>query len=244
MRKLSIAMAAATALAAAPAAAQADFAPDSFVNLAHVFNSADLDRDGMMSSREYVLLRTGLIDSRWVRDYRGDDYDRMVPTVVRSFAQLDRDDDAAISRSEFMNVANDPVQRQSAATSADRWDWAPEYITLTYYMIANPVDTDRFENQPVANLRGEAVGTLQSVARHEDSGDYYALIRMRERTMDPTPTRYRAALIGVPLEDILLSSDGTSLMLSRRGEEYFIAGDGMPNVDIEALDEVETLYRV
>lgn len=243
MRKLTFALAGAAALIAAPAASETVFTPASFANLAHVFNAADLDRNGVMSSREYVMFRTGLIDSRWVRDYRGDDYERMVPTVVRSFAQLDRDNDAMISRTEFMNVANDPIHRRWTASSADRWDWAPEYITLGYYLTANPVDTDTFDLKPVINLDGETIGRIQGIARHEETGDHFALVRWRERTMDPTPSQYRGGVIGVPLEEILLSSRGASLMLSRRGEEFLIGSGDMPRVDASELEEVDTLYR-
>ena len=244
MRKLAYALAGATVLIAAPATAEEPFAPNSFANLAHVFNAADLDRDGKMSSREYSLLRSGLIDSRWVRDYRGNDYDRMVPTIVRSFAQLDRDNDATISRTEFMNVANDPAFRQWAATSADRWDWAPEYMTVTYYLTVNPVDADSFAHRPVVNLDGEHIGTIQSIARHDESGEHYALIRVRDTVMDPTPSQFRGGLIGVPLDEVLLSESGSSLMLSQRGEQYFLGNDDMPRVDLETLEEVETLYSV
>ena len=91
MKKLIIPIMASTmAVAAAAATAQTPAAPNSFETLAHVFNAADMDRNGALSAREYLLLRTGTVDDSRIGDYRGDEYGRMVPTVVRSFAQLDR----------------------------------------------------------------------------------------------------------------------------------------------------------
>jgi hypothetical protein len=246
LRKLIVAIFATAMLGslAAAAATPEPFAPNSFSNLAHVFNAADLDRDGSMSSHEYVLLRTGTIDRGWLRDYRGNGYDRMVPTVVRGFSLLDRDDNGKISRTEFMNSANDPVRMQSTAGGVDRWDWHPEFITLTYYLMANPIDADEFDGERVVNLDGEEVGRIRDIARREQTGDYYAIIDVRGRVMDPTPTRFRSAVVGIPLEDVLLAGDGESLMLSHRGERYLLTDADLPRVNIEELREVDTLYRI
>lgn len=245
MRRLIYAIAGATMLAATPAAAEQAGRYDaaSFRDLAHVFKAADLNNNGALSHYEYAMMRTNMIDERRLATYRGDAARTMDAVVDRGFAQLDRNDDGSISRTEFMNIASDPTAATAAAASSV-WDWSPEYVTLTYYLLANPIDTDTFEQQPVRNLAGEEVGRIRAIASPEGSDNVYALVAVTDVTMDPTPTRYRGRMIGIPLDDILLAKDGTSLYLSGRGEEYLLSDQGRPRVDIDNMEKVETLYGV
>ena len=143
------ALAGASLFAAAPAEAQQPFGVASFTNYATVFTAADLDRNSSLSSREYVLLRGGMIDQAWVGDYR---FTHMAPEIVRSFSQLDRNDNGALSRAEFTTLANAAVRSQTG------WDWRPEYVTMTYYLTANPISTGTFTGQPVVNRDGQRLG--------------------------------------------------------------------------------------
>lgn len=245
MRHLTIAIPAiATALAlnASPAAAQQPFSPATFQNAANVFNAADLDRNGSLSSHEYVLLRTGTIDQSWVSTYPGHTYNQVMPAVAAGFAILDTDNNAMISRPEFLNAANSVAKRQS--TASDSWDWQPEYMSATYYLIANRMDADSFNGRKLMNLEGEEVGTIRDIMRHERTGDYYAVVGMSEKVMDKTPTQFRAKVIGIPLNDVVLATDGASLMLNRHGERYFVKDPELPRVSIDQLEQVDTLYAV
>lgn len=231
------ALAGASLFAAAPAEAQQPFGINSFSNYSTVFTSADLDRNGSLSGHEYVLMRGGMIDQAWVGDYR---YSRLAPGVVQSFSRLDRNDNGALSRAEFTTLGNAAVRAQTG------WDWRPDYVTLTYYLMANPIPTASFTGQPVMNSAGQQLGIIRQITRHEGTGDYYALVTMSERVMDSTPTPLRAEAVGVPLEDLLLVADGKSVMLSQRGQRFFLRhGEAeLDQVDIDQLDPVGTLHQI
>lgn len=232
------------AFAAAPAEAQQPFSPATFQNIANVFNAADLDRNGSLSSREYVLLRTGTIDRSWLRSYPGHAYNQVMPAVVAGFSLIDANDDAKISRPEFLNAARSLAKMRNSTFGYDAWDWKPEYMSATYYLIANRIDADTFNGRRVLNLEGQELGTIRDIMRHEQTGDYYALIAMAERVMDPTPSAFRSKVMGVPLNDIVLATDSASLMLTKRGERYFVQDPELPRVNIDRLEQVETLYAV
>lgn len=238
------AVATALALSASPAEAQQPFSPATFQNVANVFNVADLDRNGNLSSREYVLLRTGTIDKAWLRNYPGHAYSEVMPAVVAGFSLIDANSNASISRPEFLNAARSLAKMRNTAYGRDSWDWQPEYISASYYLIANRMDADSFNGRKVMNLDGEELGILRDIMRHEQTGDYYALVSMSEKVMDKTPSQYRASVIGVPLNDIVLATDGASLMLSERGERYFVRDPELPRVSIDRLKQVDTLYAV
>lgn len=247
MRDLKLALpavATALALSASPADAQHPFSPATFQNVANVFNAADLDRNGSLSSHEYVLLRTGTIDRSWMRSYPGHTYNQVMPAVAAGFARLDTDNNAMISRNEFLNTARAVATRQNAARGYDSWDWQPEYMSATYYLIANRMDADSFNGRKVMNLDGEELGIIRDIMRHERTGDYFALVGMSEKVMDKTPSQFRASVIGVPLSDIVLAADGASLMLSERGARYFVRDPELPRVNIDHLKQVDTLYAV
>ena len=247
MRHLKLAVpaaAAALALGAGSAQAQHPFSPATFQNVANVFNAADLDRNGALSTREYVLLRTGTIDRSWVRSYPGHVYNQVMPAVVAGFARIDADNDAQITRPEFLGAARAMARNRNAADGVDHWDWQPEYMSATYYLLANRIDADSFNGRKVMNLDGEEIGTIQDVMRHETSGEYYALVSIATTVLNPTPSQLRMRVVGVPLDDIVFATDGASLMLSERGERYFVRDPELPRVDIDRLKQVDNLYAV
>lgn len=133
-----------------------------------------------------------------------------------------------------------PGVAQKAAPPAPATAAYPGYVPMTIYVTARPVNTDTFDRQPVVNLNGEEIGRIDSFARSEETGHYYALIRIRDRVADPTPTRYRGGLVGIALHDILLREEGRSLMLSHRGEAYLRDLDN--HVDIDTLTPVDTIH--
>lgn len=235
----------ATSLAAgaAPAQAQHPVSPATFQTIANLFNGADLDRNGALSAQEYVLLRTGTVDRKWLRTYSGS-VRQMMPAVVAGFAMMDRDNNAMISRPEFLNAARTMARMRNAAMGYGSWDWRPEYMTVTYYLIANRIDADSFNGRHLMNLDGEELGTIRDIRRDSRTGDYYALVSMSEMVMDKTPGRYRSKTIGIPLDDIIFAKDGAPLMLSERGERYFLMDPEMPRVDVDRLEQVDTLYAV
>lgn len=207
MRHLKFALpavATAMAFAATPAEAQQPFSPATFQNIANVFNAADLDRNGSLSSREYVLLRTGTIDRSWLRRYPGHAYNQVMPSVVAGFSRIDANDDAAISRAEFINAGRSLAKMRNNALGYDNWDWNPEYMSATYYLMANRIDADTFNDRVVVNLEGQELGRIRDIMRHEQTGDYYALINMADRVMNTTPSALRTKVIGVPLNDLCL----------------------------------------
>lgn len=233
-----------TMLAASPALAGEPFAPNTFGNMANVFSAADLDSNGSISSNEYVMLRNGMVDQNWLATYRGDAFDRMVPTIVRNFSMLDRDDDGMLSQAEFMNLTKEPLSRSMTGADGKTWDWKPEYMSLTYYLTANSIDADTFNGRPVMNLKGDEIGTISNIMKREDTGHYYALVAVADKVMDPTPSQHRAKLIGVPLNNVLLSTQEASLMLTRDGEEYFLADENRPRVNINQMQDVDRLTGI
>lgn len=245
MRHLTLALAtSAFGLAAAPAQAQHPFSPATFQNIANVFNAADLDRNGGLSTREYVMLRTGTIDRSWLRNYPGNVYRQVMPAVVAGFSRIDTDNNAIISRTEFLNAARTMARLRNHAMGYSAWDWQPEYMTATYYLIANRIDADSFNGRKLVNLQGQDLGTIRDVMRNPKTGDYYALVSMSETVMDRTPSRHRTKVIGLPLDDIIFARDGASLMLSSRGERYFLMDPDLPRVNVDQLEQVDTLYAV
>jgi hypothetical protein len=242
MKNMATCLIAATAMAGLATAAPAQtFQPKSFNSRAHVFEVADMDDNNMLSREEYMQLRMNIVDENSVWSYRADARDKASAAFQRSFAAMDRDRNGWVSATEFANAPALPQQ------SADRSDWSsapgwdPEYMTVTYYLMANEVDTDRVVDRPVMNLKGEQVGTLEKIIRTDDENRYYALIDLDTSGLT-TPIRERSNA-GIPLDDVLLFDDASQLMLSTRGEEY------LKNADAKYLDDmdyetVDSLYRV
>lgn len=210
------------------------FEPSSFDDPSRVFRAADLDDNGAMSRAEFSMLRNNLVDDSWLRDYRGDQAKDLAPTVARTYARFDADNDGAISKAEFVSTV------QTAPAGAN-WDWDPEYMTVTYYLTANPIDADKMDHQPVVNLEGERIGKIENIIRNTDNNEYYAMIDLEGHTLDRYPSYLETDTIGVPLNDVLLFEEGRSLVLTSRGDEH------LRDVDARKIDnweEVETLYSL
>lgn len=244
MRRLALAMAGAATLVAAPALAQTMKEPHSFRDLGQAFSAADIDNDGSLSRGEFSLLRANVIDRSMVRAYRGDAYAAMGPAVDRSYARLDANSNGQVSRAEFMSAANDPMMlgvRPTPEVTAGSWAWNPNYMTLTYYLTLNPVDADQFNGRQIVNLAGDEIGRIRNIVRVDDRDRYYVLVDISRRAADPTPTRYQATTVGIPLNDVLLYDSGRALMLSSRGQEY-LGELQSPEIRAGNYEDVERIY--
>lgn len=228
----------ASATAAAP---QHMFEPGSFGDLGDVFRSADLDKNGTLSKTEWELLRIHMVDDNYLRDYRGDGAKDLAPTVARTYAAFDRNNDGQVTENEFIAIASRPAPAGAApAAAANRWDGNPEYMTVTYYLMVNPIDADNLDGHEVVNLEGERVGEIRNIIRTEDENRYYAMIDLAGNELDIFPSRLDYDTVGVPLNDVLLFKDGDSLFLSTRGEEYLRDVDRR-NIG-DNWEEVDKLY--
>lgn len=246
MRTMMTAMASLAAIALAPTAATAgdrNFQPSSFESRAQVFEVADMDGNNRLSRDEYMRLRMNTIDENSVWNYRADTRNRAMDTFAMSFAAMDLDRNGWVSATEFANApavaSPNPDQRNWGSSPG----WDPEYMTVTYYLQANEVDTDMFTDRPVVNLKGEQVGTLEKIIKRDDQDRYYAIIDLDTTPLLATPTMQERSNAGIPLDDILLFDDSNQLMLSTRGEEY------LKNADANYLNEteyetVDSLYRI
>lgn len=262
MKSLILALSGAAMVVAQPAFAGQDgahksFGPHSFSNLSDVFNGADLDDSSSLSRQEFRMMRTNMIDDSQVRSYRSDKMADHSPTIDRSFATLDRDNSGSLSASEFLNAANNAVRKTASreqgsamngtlpGSAGSVWSWQPEYMTTTYYLMANPVDTDTLEGRDVVNLDGEKLGKIDRIIKTRETGAtdanrYYAMIDLQgSPRYSPTGTLRDTA--GVPLNDVLLYNTGSALMLSSRGEDYL---RDTAATEIDDFEVVETLYGV
>lgn len=251
MRMLTIAMTGAALMTAPAALAQgmdyagdvpkrglpsgeAPFEPASFDDPNRVFRAADLDSDGALSRAEFSMLRNHTVDDSWLRDYRGDQAKDMAPTVARTYSQFDANNNGMISQAEFVSTMTTPP-RDAA------WDWDPEYMTVTYYLTANPIDADKMSGQPVVNLEGEHVGEVVTIIRETNNNQYYAMIDLVGGRLASRPYYVDSDTVGVPLNDVLLFEEGRSLVLTTRGDEYLRDADAR---EIEDWEEVDTLYSL
>ncbi len=251
MRMLTLAMAGAALMSAPAALAQgmdytadvpnrglpsgeAPFEPASFDDPNRVFRAADLNSDGTLSRSEFSMLRNHMVDDSGLRDYRGDQAKDLAPTVARTYSQFDADNNGTVSRTEF-------VSTMRTAPSSGGWDWDPEYMTVTYYLTANPIDTDKVQGQPVVNLKGEQIGQVATIIRETNSNDYYAMIDLEGSRLASRPYYVDSDTVGVPLNDVLLFEEGRSLVLTTRGDEYLRDADAR---EIEDWEEVDTLYSL
>lgn len=242
MRRLMLAATGLTTFMFAPAALAATVEPVNFDRRASVFEAADMNDDNMLSRQEYLDLRMHTIDDRWVRSWRSDMADDGAVQFNASFATMDRDSSGWVSASEF---ANAPAFLRASASTATSWStapgWDPEYMTVTYYLMANPIDAEVVEGKPVVNLEGEDVGTIDEIIR-TDKGGYYALIDLEGGDLYPSLTSERDRA-GVPLDDLLLYSSSNALMLSTRGEEWLRDADAR-ELEREDYEFVDTLYAI
>lgn len=213
---------------------EAPFEPASFDDPNRVFRAADLDANGALSRGEFSMLRNNLVDDSWLRDYRGDSAKDMAPTVARTYSQFDADNNGAISRTEFVSTVR-------TAPGSAGWNWDPEYMTVTYYLTANPFDADELDAQPVVNLKGERIGRIENIIRNTDDGQYYAMIDLQGHTLDRKPSYLESDTVGVPLNDVLLYEEDRALVLTTRGDEYLRDANAR---EIENWEEVDTLYSL
>jgi len=232
--------------------------PSSFRVLGHVFEMADRNNDNQLSMAEYSALRMYTMRNSQVMGYRSDSRASMMPTLQTSFRQLDMSSDGSLSLEEFMNASRimtaakamdkrDAAMNNRAAAMSAPIPYAspqveaPDYVTATYYLSVNKVDTDQLKGKEVVNLDGEKVGTIESIIRAKDSGKYYAMMDLRgapRRTSTGMTQRDRA---GVPLDDVLLSTAGDQLLLSTLGEEALREDDAKL---VKNFEVVETLYTL
>lgn len=199
-----------------------------FANPAYVFKVADANGDGYLNKMEYRRYRMHTTDQSAARQYRSDTRDNMDMMIGRSFSALDENNDSWVSRSEFM-----------AANS-----YRPDYMTITYYLMATPVKADYFDGRDVVNLKGDTVGEITDIIRvtEGENAGTYALIDIDGpnfyRVFGTQPLRDQ---VGIPLDDLLLFDKEESIMLSTRGEEE-LRDVNAPEID--DYEDVETLYTL
>ena len=228
--------------------ANGSFATNSFNNLAYVFKAADMNSDGFLSPREFEMYRTHTTDKKSVKSYSRDGSTTMVPAIKRDFAALDVDNDQWISRTEFMNKANDPVAKKqmmegkTVTRNSMVTGFVPDYMTITYFLNTTPVSADYFEGREVENLNGDTVGEIIDIIRVKD-GDHagtYALLNIDGPSFYRYPGVQRD-IVGIALDDLLLMDRGESILMSTKGEET------LRNINAPAIDDyedVDTLFRL
>lgn len=245
MKRIMTALAVGTALsfgAASVASANPLLEPRTFSSRPQVFEAADLNDDNMLSRMEYNHLRMNTVDDRLVYYYRGDTRQQAETEFARTFAELDMDRNGWVSATEFANApAVQPGQDNRPLAWGNDRGWDPEYMTVSYYLMANPVEADTVEGKTVVNLKGDEVGTIDRIIR-TDAGKYYAMLDLEGRPMY-RPSGMERDSAGVPLEDVLLFDRGHSLMLTTRGEEYLEDADAR-RLEWNDYEVVDTLYRV
>jgi hypothetical protein len=224
------------------------FAPNSFNNLAYVFKAADMNGDGSLSSFEYNMFRMHTTDKESVRSYSSDASEKMVPTIERDFSALDVDNDQWISRTEFMNQANDPVAKKQMmegkmiTTDPMVTGFVPDYMTMTYFLNVTPVNADYFEGREVVNMNGDTVGEIENIIRVKDgeNAGTYALMDIDGPNFYRYPGLQRDQ-VGIALDDLLLMDRGASIMMSTKGEDTL---RDMEAPVIEDYEDVDTLFRL
>lgn len=214
--------------------------PKAFSSRAHVFQVADLNNDERLSRDEYTRLRQNTVDDRLVYYYRGDTRQQADTAFARTFAEIDMDRNGWLSATEFANARAVQPSPGQLAWGSDR-GWDPEFMTVSYYMTVNPVDADTIRGKKVVNLKGEEVGEIDRIIR-TDAGKHYAMLDLDGRPMY-RPGNMERDNAGVPLEDILLFDQGSSLMLTTRGEEYLKDADAR-RLEWSDFKVVDTLYRI
>lgn len=238
MRKLVLAAAGATALAIIPGAQAAPqvHRGTSFADASILFSIADRNNDNSISRSEYRMLREQSVSAKSVRLYGTDTSAERNAVIDGNFRQVDTDRSGAISRLEFMRAANQP---RADLQAKSKWYWRPDYLGLGYYMKSTPVDTDAIAGNPVVNLDGDRIGRIDGIIRTDKTDRYYALIDLSGGPMLRFAWRGQDQ-VGVPLDDILLRRDGSSVMLSTRGENDLRHADAR---EIGSYHHVDTLYR-
>lgn len=211
-------------------------------NASYAFTTADLNSDGFLSPAEYDLYRIHTVDRAGLMSYRGGTGPSRAPIIKQSFDALDIDNDQWISRKEFIANANMKTGTTSG-TAATTAAFVPDYMTVTYYLTVTPVESDYFEGRDVVNLKGDTVGEIQNIiqVRGEHAG-LYALVDIDGPAFYRYPGVERA-VVGISLDDLLISGPGESLLLSTKGEETLSDTDA-PIIQDFKYEEVNTLFRM
>ena len=260
MKKLMLLAAGAALTTATPALSQSTTA--ALDSRASWFEMADRNDNEHLSRKEFRDFRfnTTTHSGLAYHGYHG----ALQPVVDRSFSELDRDSNGMISATEFANAPTlaqnrrnrmhmqasgqagtaDSYRQNMQAMQNDRRDsmasasgwWNPSYATATYYLTVNKVDADELNGQPVNNLMGERVGTIERIVRTRDDNRYYAMIDLDGTDFYTT----RRPVAGVPLDDVMLFRNGSSIFLSTRGEDHL---RNAPAETIENFETVDTLYQ-
>lgn len=244
-----LAIASAAALFSAPVAATPGNST-LMKDVASAFKQADSNKDGQLSPDEYRDLRTNAFSKSEIGGYHAGPGTASTGMTADSFAMLDRDRNGSISAGEFNSIAaqaHSGARSQTTSTASpampagnQQQGWNPDYVTVVYYLMRNPVDADALKGQPVTNLKGEKVGEVARIIRARGDGKTYAMIDIKGSPMyRPTSGQTRDEA-GVPLEDLLWGTNNGALMLSGRGEEWLRDADAHV---VENFEEVDRLYR-
>lgn len=215
------------------------------------FEAADRNDDSQLSREEFRDFRMNTMGRDVLAQYRSDRRAASQSPIDHSFRQLDRDNNGMITVTEFANaptiiesVSNNTTThpKTTSSTKAEEktgW-WNPDYITATYYLTVSPVDADVLEGKPVVNLKGERVGRIDRIVRTKEDNRYYAMIDIRGTPIYQLTGTSRDEA-GVPLDDVMLFRDGSSIMLSSHGEEWLRTTEAR---EIENPETVERLWSL
>ncbi len=246
-------------LATPAAAAEPTFTPSTMRDVAQAFNRADADNNSALSREEYRMMRMNVIGKDHVGSYRSDSRAQAGSSIDMSFASLDLNRDGKLSQEEFQSLAANAHSNMNRSTAqnttgqtttaqnttamnnqSSEWQsWQPDYVTVTYYLMRNPVDTESLEGQTVTNLKGDKVGEIDRIIRDKDSGKHYAMIDIRGTPMYRINTGSRRDEAGVPLDDLLWDTSKDALFVSARGDEWLREADAHV---VENFETVDRLY--
>lgn len=207
------------------------------------FSIADANRDGKLSRDEYLALRLNAVDARWVRNYRSDRVTERTPVIEAGFSAMDLNGDGFISATEFANAgltARPGMRAMPNGADNEFWDGDPEYVSLTYYLTATPIDTTRIQGRKVYDFQGREAGTIARIVRTNDAETYYAMIALPQQAQRyQSGQQAQAEMAAVPLRDVLLYRRGSSLLLGARASEYLARG----GENIATFEIVTRLHR-
>lgn len=250
----TLALATTAALLAIPAqAAPAD--PMLMRDVAAAFKQADANKDGQLSRDEYRDLRMNSFSKNEIQSYHRSGSTTSTAMMNQahdqSFASLDRDRNGSVSAGEFNSIAAQAhsAARSRAAAAAPMQNkpqsgaqqaWNPDYVTVIYYLQRNPVDTDMLKGKPVTNLKGDKVGEIARIIRAKDDGKHYAMIDIKGNPTYRLNGGVPRDEAGIPLDDLMWSTQSGALLMSSRGEEWLRDADAHV---VEQFEEVDRLYR-
>ncbi len=218
-----------------------------FKDVAKAFTQADGNGDGMVSREEYRMLRMHSTDRSHAGAYRSTTRAAAAPMIDRSFARLDTNSNGSVSASEFHalatqahNSAETRAKSNNTAQQNEYQSWQPDYVTVSYYMARNPIDTDELVGQEITNLKGDEVGKIARIIRAKETGAMYAMIEIDNQSMYRLGESMQRSEAGVPLDDVLWNTENEALLLSVNGEDWLRDAEARK---IENFDVVDKLYR-